>query len=183
VGRVFRPGSPFDDECDLGGAWRDRGFDGRAKRHRIDGGVSIEFRFDRFEVGEQGRPIHKATIEHLLDVTNILFVAAFNLGERLCVEIEVMKRDAAFPRDERAAILPAWFDRNEVIRRREFDVDLQLFFQSRDSAQDRILIGDQANVDVDGARASETAAWPTARMNRRIRSGSASERMRRHARN
>src|SRR6185295_5269458 len=68
------------------------------------------------------------------------------------VEVVVVKGEASLPRDECASLFPARNLRNELVRRRQLDVDLQLVFDAGEGAEEPVGLRLHLDVDVDGAR-------------------------------
>jgi hypothetical protein len=57
----------------------------------------------------------------------------------------------SFLGDERAPVLPAFPDRDEVIGRCELDIDLETFLDLGDGPKHAIEVGHHFHVDIDGA--------------------------------
>lgn len=91
---------------------------------RIDRRVAVELRLDLLEPAPELVAVDQAPGEHLAHVLTVLRVPALDLRERLGVEVVVIEGEAALPRDEGAALLPARDGGDELVRRRELDVDL-----------------------------------------------------------
>lgn len=139
------------------------------------------------------RDIHQTSAEHLEDIFPILHVSPLDLGQGLRNQVEMMKRQRSFASDERTSLLPAVADRNEVNRRREFDVDVQRLLQGGNRPKQGVIVRHELHVDVNRRRSQSTntavappvkytragdrAARPRARMNSRMRPASASGRM------
>ena len=79
-------------------------------------------------------------------------MASLELRQRLRVGIEVTKGEPLQALDERASLLPALGERNEVPRGGELDVDLQLVLEAGNRSQDGVLFGNELQVDVDRRR-------------------------------
>jgi hypothetical protein len=79
-------------------------------------------------------------------------VVAFELGQRLRVGVEVTEREPAPAFGDRAPLLPACGQGDEISRRRELDIDLQLVLEGGDRTQDRVLFGYELQVHVDRRR-------------------------------
>jgi hypothetical protein len=124
---------------------------GAAKGGPVDCGIAVEHRLDRVEVGQRLAPLDQGARQHLLHVGEILTMAPFDFGERLSVEIEMVKRDASRPADERAAILPARAHGNEVVWRGELQIELQTLLERRQRPEEPVAIGHDLQVDVDSA--------------------------------
>jgi len=77
-------------------------------------------------------------------------VPALDLGQCLGGQLEVVERQPALLAGERAAVLPPRHHRDEVGGRGEFDVDLELLLEAGDRPEHGVLLGDDADVDVDG---------------------------------
>src|SRR5260221_9716996 len=80
-------------------------------------------------------------------------MAAFELRQALRVEIEMVKRQQPFLRNERTAILPPGQRGNEIGRRGQFDIDVKPLFEVGDRAQAAIALRHDLDVDIDRARA------------------------------
>ena len=145
-------GAPHDSEAELAATCRL--FNRRPKGIRVDCRVSIQVRRDVLKVRAQPGSIDQAAGEHFAYVFDVLCVAAFDLRQRLRIEIEMMERHAAFARHERTAILPTWLDGNEVVWRGEFDVDVERLFQLRDGPQERIVFRHHARSKLTSRRIS-----------------------------
>ena len=85
--------------------------------------------------------IDQATIEHLPDVALVLRMPALDLRQGLCIQVEMTEDQLSFLGDERAPVLPAFPDRDEVIWRCELDIDLQAFLDLGDVRNTRSRSG------------------------------------------
>lgn len=85
--------------------------------------------------------------EHGVDVGEIAGVTALDLRECLGAEIVVMNGHASDPRNDRTPELPTRWDRDELIRRRKFDVELETLLELRDCAKH--LVGLRAHDEID----------------------------------
>ncbi len=87
--------------------------------------------------------------EHLAHVPEVLPVAPLHLCQRLSVEIEMKERYPADLGDECPAVFPPGWDGDEVRRRGELHVDLELLLQRRYRTEERIVLGTHHKVHVD----------------------------------
>ena len=88
----------------------------------IDGGIPIEVALDRLEELQELAGRDKAIREHPADVAHVLRMASLDLGQSLSVGIVMEDRQLAISTDENGALFPARERRNEVVRRRELEV-------------------------------------------------------------
>lgn len=56
-------------------------FHGSSERGRMNGGVTVEKRFDFVEAAPERRGLHQSSGKHLPDILDILAVASLNLGQ------------------------------------------------------------------------------------------------------
>jgi hypothetical protein len=124
---------------------------GSPERGRVYRGVPIESGLDCGEILQQLDSIDQATIEHFPDVTLVLRMPALDLRQGLCIEVEMTEGQMSFLGDERASVLPAVPDRDEIIWRGELDIDLQAFLDLGDGPKHAIEVGHHFHVDIDGA--------------------------------
>src|SRR5688572_18663621 len=137
AGTVSRPASRSTIPCSTSSApgipssstIRDLGqelFDLLPEHVGIDRGITNQRRFDLLEA--LGEPIRRdePTRDHLAHVVEIPSVPAFDLRERLPVEVVVIELHWAMGLDEATALSPPGQRRNEVVRRCELDIDVEL---------------------------------------------------------
>src|SRR5437867_3278402 len=60
----------------------------------------------------------------------------------------MVKGHGSLSRDERAPVAPTLRDGNGIVWRGQFDIDGERVFQDSDGTQDRVLLGDDLDVDV-----------------------------------
>ena len=77
-------------------------------------------------------------------------MSALYLGKRLSIEVIMEKRQPALLSNKATAILPTRQFRNKVIRRRQFNIDLETFFEERKLSEDFVAIRLQLQVNIDG---------------------------------
>jgi hypothetical protein len=122
---------------------------GSPERGRIYRGIAIQPRLDCREVLQQLDSIDQAAIEHFADVALVLRMPALDLRQGLCIEVEMTEDQLSFLGDERAPVLPAFPDRDEVIWRCQLDIDLQAFLDLGEGAKHAIEVGHHFHVDID----------------------------------
>jgi len=130
------------------GAGQD-GFDSLPEGRRINGWITVELGLDGLEVGAEALAIDETPVEHLANIQKVLRVTTFDLGERLCREIVVVKRELTFLSHKRTPVGPARADRDEVLGRRQFDIQVQRLFQPGNRSQEAVLVRDELEVDVE----------------------------------
>jgi hypothetical protein len=105
--------------------------------------------FDLLEQREQALGADQLAIEHRLDVRQVVLVPAFELRERLRVEVEVPKRQLPLPADERTALLPVVRERDELAWRCGLDVHPQISLQPRQFSHHVVLLRLEPDVHID----------------------------------
>src|SRR5690349_1090626 len=78
-------------------------------------------------------------------------MSPLDLGERLSVEVEMMKERPSLLPDKGTPVLPSVRNRNEIQGRREFDVDAQILFDGRNGAEEVVAVREDLDIHVDGA--------------------------------
>src|SRR5262245_2542337 len=103
----------------------ERGFEGAPERSWIERWIAIERGLDRREVLSQAFAGDQATGQHLGDVGHVLRVPPFDLRQGLRGQVEVPERKASLVSDKGAALLPRGTDPDEIVRRRELDMQFE----------------------------------------------------------
>src|SRR5919108_5710610 len=86
---------------------------------------SIQLRLDAPEIVAHACGVDEPPIQHRPHVNKIQGMATLRLRQRLRIEVEMEKPETSMLRHERPAIFPARGNRNEVGRRRQFDIHAQ----------------------------------------------------------
>jgi hypothetical protein len=115
----------------------------------VDRGEAVEQRFDLVEVGAQPALVDESGCKERADIITVLCVVALELRESLRIGIEVGEDELPSSLGRQAPFLPAGGQWNEVVGRSELDVDLEFVLEARDGTQDRVLVGNEFQVDVD----------------------------------
>jgi hypothetical protein len=127
-------------------------FNPEAERRRVDGGKAVQLGLDFAVIAPKTLRVDESRTDQTAHVGAIASVVALELGQRLRVGIEVTKCEPASAFGKRTSLLPPHGQRDEIARRAELDIDLELVLQAGDRAQDRVLLGHQLQVDVDRGR-------------------------------
>ena len=106
-------------------------------------------RFDLLEVHHRARRVDELAVDHGADILQIVFVGSLELPEGLRVGIDVVEAQPALAGDEHAPSLPARGNGDEVIGRRELDVDVDLLLDVLDRPQEVIGLPDEPDVYID----------------------------------
>src|SRR5687767_1629886 len=83
---------------------------------RVDRRKAIQVGLDATEILDGAHGLHEPACDHLADVVEILPVSAFDLGEGLGIQVEVIERDATDVLHESTALLPPGRDGDEIRR-------------------------------------------------------------------
>src|SRR5436305_5058608 len=118
---------------------------------RIDRGIAVELRLDLLEPAPELLAVDQAPVEHLEHVLAVLGMPALDLRECLGVEVVVIEGEAALAGDEGAALLPTRERGDELVRRRQLDVDLELLLDPGESAENAVGFRVHLDIDVDRA--------------------------------
>ncbi len=101
----------------------------------------------------QTRNVDQAALDHGLDIADVPGVTAFDFGQCLTVEIVMEKVELAVSGYEDAALLPSWKLRDEMIRRRQLDVDIKLVFEERNGFKKASRFGRGFEINIKGGGA------------------------------
>src|SRR5574341_972472 len=123
--------------------------DGFAERFGVYLGITVKFAFDGGKQFKQSRRLNQTTLKQPLDVCSIKLMLAFKLCQGLRIKIIVVKRELAFLLNKLAALLPTRQRRNKIVRRSQFDIDLQLLLQPWQSAKDFVAFRNDFQVQID----------------------------------
>lgn len=91
--------------------------------------------------------VDETVSEHGVDIGEVAVVTTLDLRECLGAEIVVMNGHTPDPRNDGTPELPARWDRDELIRRSKFDVQLETLLELRDCA--KYLVGLRAHDEID----------------------------------
>ena len=89
---------------------------------RIDRWKPIQLGLHSRELIADLRRRDQSSRDHRLDIREIASVSAVDFRQSLCNEVIVPNGEAPNARDQRTTVLPTGWDRNELIRRCQFDV-------------------------------------------------------------
>src|SRR5688572_18401574 len=108
------------------------------KRLSVDRRIADEQGSNRLEQLPQPRRRYQTTAQHRLHVRQVAGVTAFELGQSLRVGIVVKEVDVADAFDVRAPVAPARKRGDELIRRSELDVDIEVVLDRGNALEDAV---------------------------------------------